>query len=225
MHPAAHHSKPSAIPAAIRRLPAGTGVVARPGRGGAPGGFTLLELILVLTLLLTVVGFAAPTLARFFRGRELDSEAHRFLALTRYGQSRAVAEGVPMVLWVDAEQRLYGLEAEFTYTDYDERAVEFAVDDELEIEVGQVLTARDLAEGLPTLSRQPASPNSQRPSSVENLILFRFTPDAALGTINPEWVAFRKVHEGDEDATLWVAQSRNRLCYEIRTNEPPLLRR
>jgi prepilin-type N-terminal cleavage/methylation domain-containing protein len=211
------------LPVAGRAVGADTGVL-RPGRG-SPGGFTLLELILVLALLLTVVGFAAPTLARFFRGRGLDSEAQRFLALTRYGQSRAVAEGIPMVVWADPEQRLYGLEAEFTYTEYDDRAIEFPVDDELEMEVGQLLTATALAQELPNLPTQPALPNSQRSGSAKDLILLRFTPDGGLGTTNPEWVSFRRVHEGDEDSTLWVAQSRTRLSYEIRTNEPPLLRR
>src|SRR5438270_8363826 len=64
--------------------------------------FTLVELILVMTLLLIVMCVALPSLKGFFRGRNLDSEARRFLSLARYGQSRAVSEGVPMVLWIDA---------------------------------------------------------------------------------------------------------------------------
>ena len=71
----------------------------------AADGFTLIELMLVLTLLLIVIGVAFPSLQHFFRGRNLDSEARRFLSLTRYGQSRAVSEGVPMVLWIDARNR------------------------------------------------------------------------------------------------------------------------
>ena len=69
------------------------------GSGSTPrrAGFTLLELILVMATLAIVLSVAAPSLARFFRGRSLDSEARRFLTLTRYGQSRAVAEGEPMV--------------------------------------------------------------------------------------------------------------------------------
>ncbi len=54
--------------------------------------FTLIELILVMALLLIVIGVALPSLKRFFHGRNLDSEARRFLSLTRYGQSRAVSE-------------------------------------------------------------------------------------------------------------------------------------
>src|ERR1035441_8861833 len=74
--------------------------------------FTLIELILVMALLTIVISLTAPKLSRFFHGRTLDSEARRLLALTRSGQSRAVSEGVPMDLWVDAELGMFGLEAE-----------------------------------------------------------------------------------------------------------------
>jgi prepilin-type N-terminal cleavage/methylation domain-containing protein len=188
-------------------------------------GFTLVELLLVLALLLTVLGFAAPTLARFFRGRDLDAEALRFLALTRYGQSRAVSEGVPMILWVNPGQRRYGLEAEYNYTETDDRAQEFAVADDLEIEVSQALTRETLAEPVPTLAPVVASPDSQRPRSLKDVFWIRFTPEGFLAGTSPEWVAFRQVREGEPESALWVAQSRNRLRYEIHTNQPPLLRR
>src|SRR6266850_7624427 len=71
-------------------------------------GFTLIELILVMSLLIIAVGLSFPALQDFFRGRGLDSEARRFLSLVRYGQSRAVSEGIPMLLWVDAREGTYG---------------------------------------------------------------------------------------------------------------------
>src|SRR6266436_2034312 len=91
----------------------------------AADGFTLIELMLVLALLLIVIGVAFPSLQHFFRGRNLDSEARRFLSLTRYGQSRAVSEGVPMVLWIDARQNTYGLQAQTGYTETDTNMVQF----------------------------------------------------------------------------------------------------
>jgi type II secretion system protein H len=188
-------------------------------------GFTLVELLLVLALLLTVLGFAAPTLARFFRGRDLDAEALRFLALTRYGQSRAVSEGVPMVLWVDPGQRRYGLEAEYNYEDQDDRAQEFAAADGLEIEVVEALTPEVRTEPAPMLSPEAASPESQRPRSLRDVFWIRFTPEGFLAETSPVWVAFRQVREGEPATALWVAQSRNRLRYEIHTNQPPLPRR
>src|SRR5436190_5276257 len=51
-------------------------------------GFTLIELIVVMTLLVAVISIALPSLGGFFRGRTLDSEARRLLSLTRQGQSR-----------------------------------------------------------------------------------------------------------------------------------------
>src|SRR5882724_2717216 len=77
--------------------------------------FTLIELILVMTVLTIAVAIAAPALANFFRGRTLDSEARRLLALTRQGQSRAISEGIPMELWLDTARGAYGLEAEPSY--------------------------------------------------------------------------------------------------------------
>src|SRR4030095_4733372 len=75
-----------------------------------------------------------PSAVRFFRGRTLDSEANRLLALTRYAQSRAVSEGIPMILWIDEDQRRYGLQAEFTYTQEDELAREFDLDPDVTLE-------------------------------------------------------------------------------------------
>ena len=64
------------------------------------GGFTLIELILVMAVLAIVLAIIAPSLGNFFRGRTLDSEARRFVSLTRYAESRAVSEGSPMLLWM-----------------------------------------------------------------------------------------------------------------------------
>src|SRR5262245_26935387 len=83
--------------------------------------FTLIELILVMALLLIVAGVTFPSLRNFFQGRSLDSEARRFLSLTRYAQSRAISEGMPMVLWLDAREGTYGLQAETGYVDSDNK--------------------------------------------------------------------------------------------------------
>src|SRR5947208_14826453 len=92
--------------------------------------FTLIELTLVMALLLIVFGVALPSLKGFFRGRSLDSEARRFLSLTRYGQSRAVSEGVPMVLWIDTRRVADALQQQAGYTDGDSNAVRFALSEQ-----------------------------------------------------------------------------------------------
>src|ERR1019366_516330 len=111
--------------------------------------FTLIELILVMAILVMMVSFTAPTLSHFFRGRTLNSEARRLLALTRSGQSRAVSEGLPMDLWVDAAEGAFGLEAEPSFDTSDSKAVEFTVDGGLKIEV----VNRMLVAPAPTMNR------------------------------------------------------------------------
>ena len=74
--------------------------------------FTLIELILVLSLLVVITSLTVPAMARFIRGRALDTEARRLIALMHAAQSRAVSEGEPMMLWVDEKSGAYGLAAE-----------------------------------------------------------------------------------------------------------------
>lgn len=175
-------------------------------------GFTLIELILVMALLLIVAGVTFPSLRNFFQGRSLDSEGRRFLALTRYAQSRAVSEGIPMVLWVDARERTYGLQTEPGYVDADTKAVEFPLAEDLELEVSAPPVAALV---------------SQRNRSVlqaANLPAIRFWPDGSIGETSPEYVRFQETRTG-HDSTLWVAQTANRHGYEIRDTEPPSIRR
>lgn len=152
-------------------------------------GFTLIELILVMALLATVLAFAAPSLAKFFRGRTVDSEARRLLALTRYGQSRAVSEGVPVVLWVDFEDRSYGLRLDETFEPEDSKEVDFDWDRDIKLEV----------------------PN--RTFVQYNLALIRFLPDGSIGETSPPLVQIRD----DKQESRWLMQSQDGLHYEIQT--------
>jgi type II secretion system protein H len=176
--------------------------------------FTLVELMLVMTILITVIAVAMPSLGGFFRGRSLDSEARRLMALTRYGQSRAVAEGVPMVLWVDATQRRYGLEEESSYTEEDTKAVEFQLADDVQVEVVQSTRPPMTGATLPGQAHTRLQANNKalarRPH--RNLPSIRFQPDGCLGETSPQ--AMRLT--GRDGVALWLAQSRNHLHYELR---------
>jgi prepilin-type N-terminal cleavage/methylation domain-containing protein len=168
--------------------------------------FTLVELILVMALLTIVMAVAAPSLARFFRGRDIETEAGRFAALTRYGQSQASSLGRPMVLWVDPQEGCYGLDEEgVTPTrrigdrgNADRSVVSdgtgryFELRDHSSIEVGP---AERLTNGLASI---------------------RFTPDGAIDENSVRQVFIRD----EEDAAIPIQQSRNRLYYEVgqRTN-------
>jgi type II secretion system protein H len=97
--------------------------------------FTLIELILVMALIVIAVSFIMPDMAKFIRGRALDSEARRLFALTHMAQSRAVSEGAPMMLWVDEKADDYGLAAETSGQNGDAKAEDLTVDSTLQISV------------------------------------------------------------------------------------------
>lgn len=129
-------------------------------------GFTLIELILVLALLVVITSIAVPSMSRFIRGRALDSESGRLMALMHAGQSRAVSEGVPMVLWVDEKAGTYGLEAETSGQNGDAKAEELTVDSTLSISVQNLGTGTQV--------------------SFKNLPAIKFLPDGLLDEASPQ---------------------------------------
>lgn len=167
-------------------------------------GFTLIEFVLVMTMLLVVFGVAIPTLGNFFRGRTLDAEARRFVSLVRYGQSRAVSEGIPMLLWIDVKEGSYGLEQDSTYNDIDSKAVRFELDRELLVE-------------LPRGSVQVRQVGGASNKALRNLPAIRFQPDGFLGRGSPEAISILE-RKASENNVIWIAQTANGLTYEIQTN-------
>lgn len=164
--------------------------------------FTLIELILVLAMLAVVLSVAWPSLAPFFRGRNLDLEAKRLLALTRYGQSRAISEGMPMVLWIDQEEGAYGLRVDASYLEEDDREVEYDLEKTISVEV----------EVPPAGPRLPA--DNLRNLSTPGRSEIRFLPAGYMLESNPAWIALRQA----ESDSVWIGLNRNRLYYEIQTN-------
>jgi type II secretion system protein H len=154
-------------------------------------GFTLIELILVLALLVIITSLAAPAMANFIRGRALDSEARRMVALMHAGQSRAVSEGLPMVLWVDEKQGAYGLQTETTGQTGDAKAETLTLDSTLQIAV--------LTTGLDT------------PTTINNLPAIRFLADGTVDENSPQTLQLT-----DSAGTRrWLIETRNHMGYEI----------
>lgn len=168
--------------------------------------FTLVELILVMALLTIVMAVAAPSLSRFFRSRDIETEAGRFLALTRYGQSQAVSLGKPMVLWVDPKEGCYGLDEQGTTpanrVGGNRNGTQAGVSDG----TGRYFELREHS-SIEVESTQPLT---------NGLASIRFTPDGAIDEDSVREVFIRD----DEDGAIPILQSRNRLYYEIgeRTN-------
>ena len=178
------------------------------------GGFTLIELILVMALLTVVISLTAPKLSRFFHGRTLDSEARRLLALTRNGMSRAVSEGVPMNLWVNVEEGTFGLEAEHSYEASDPKALEFPIDTGLKLEV----PSTTLVKPTSTMSRSRlvnSTASVPRAALVHaELPTVRFLPDGTIGEGSPQ-----KLHLSSSDgASLWLILAQDGISYEIRSS-------
>jgi prepilin-type N-terminal cleavage/methylation domain-containing protein len=71
----------------------------RPWHGEA--AFTLLELVLVLTILAILLVAVAPALRGFANGRRPGNAATEFLALTRLAHSDAIARGSTYRILVD----------------------------------------------------------------------------------------------------------------------------
>jgi Tfp pilus assembly protein FimT len=176
--------------------------------------FTLIELILVMAILIMMVSITAPTLSHFFRGRTLNSEARRLLALTRSGQSRAASEGLPIDLWVDAKQGIFGLEAEPSYETSDSKAVDFTLDGGLQLEVVQ----NTVVASVNTVNRaqKTSTASTPRVNLVHaNLPTIRFLPDGSISDTSPQ-----ELRLTDRDgASLWVRQSRDRVNYEISSTD------
>ena len=168
---------------------------------GARVGFTLIELVLVMAILIVVLSVSGASLTKFFKGRSLDAEAKRFVALTRFAQNRAISEGLPVVVWIDEREKVYGSQIMPGSVERDEKTNEFQLGRDLEIDVTWV-------EGNALPQRG-------------NEILLRFRPDGFFDESNPELVTIKEA--GGE--SVFIAPNRNRQYYEISTNQIYITRR
>jgi prepilin-type N-terminal cleavage/methylation domain-containing protein len=175
--------------------------------------FTLIELILVMAILTMAVSLTAPTLSNFFRGRALDSEARRLLAMTRSGQNRAVSEGIPIDLWVDPTKGIVGLDAEPSFETMDPRAVEFNLDSGVQIEVvkSTVVTATKMI--LSRLQTVSVASVPRVNLTHSGLPTIRFLPDGTVSEISPQMLRLT----GRDGISLWVALAQDKMSYEIRS--------
>jgi type II secretion system protein H len=167
--------------------------------------FTLIELILVMTIMVIIISLVFPSLKGFFRGRNLDNEALRFLALTRYGQSRAVNEGVPVELWVNQTAGSYGLEALSGYTETQTKPETYNVDPTVQIELS-----------APSTVMVHSNYWSQGKAQFGPVKKIRFQPDGFISDASPQNIYLRQ----GKDAQIWIAEAPTHLEYDIKTGQP-----
>jgi type II secretion system protein H len=172
-----------------------------PAKARRPAGraFTLIELILVMALLAIAASLVAPKMASFFRGRALDQEGRRLLSLTHYGQSRAVAEGVPVLLWINPGLSTYGLTVQAGFVDTDTRAVTYNVD--------LTLTIQATDSDASIVSEN----GDERLGLPQGLSFIRFNPDGFFDEVSVQRIVIRQGNEG----AVEIVPSANRLSYEM----------
>jgi len=181
---------------ALRRPP-----LIRTGKMPAPlasQGFTLIELILVMALIVIGISFISPHLGGFIRGRAMQSEARQIISMVHAAQSRAVGGGVPVILWFDKDKNTYGFEEEPGFTDKDPKADQYTVGENLKIEIAE----DDNAITQPT----DASDNPHM-----NLPHITFLPDGTVAEGSPRTIKL----VDDNGPTLSVTQSKDRNQYEV----------
>lgn len=169
--------------------------------------FTLIELILVMALMVIVISVVFPALKGFFHGRNLDNEAHQFLSLTRYGRSKAIAEGTAVELWINPRQESYGLQAVSGYTESKPDPVTYAVDQTVQISFSP-----------PTSTLAHSNMWTQTSGHAGNLTKIRFQPDGFISDTSPQNIFFRQTDTG---AQIWLAESATRSKYEIKPGPYP----
>ena len=117
-------------------------------RARSASGFTLVELIIVMTLLAIVAALSVPSLSRSMRQRKLDEEATRLLALTEYGRNEAVSQGVPMIIWIDAKAQRYGIEPKAGFDSDDARTREYAMNPDVQVEIDKAAASGGIVEAM-----------------------------------------------------------------------------
>ena len=159
--------------------------------------FTLIELVLVMALLVVAVCMVAPRMSDFIRGRALDSEAQRLMALMHAGQARAVSEGMPIVLWLDEKQNTIGLEQETPPKGGDPKAENLTISENVQIAPGG-------SQGSTTAST----------TTFKHLPAIRFLPDGTVDEGSPQTV---QLTQGKE--VLVLGELQNRTGYEIKDSQ------
>ena len=175
--------------------------------GGRHGAFTLVELILVMAIMVSVISLLTPKLSGFFGTRTAESEVGRFLSLTRLAQSRAVGQGVPMMVWVDPKTGTYGLKEEPGYNDNDPKAIDYTVADSLTMDIMRNTPPRASAN-----SQTARIVSGQVRGSVNRTAAIHFLTD---GTINTATSVGAVSFQHNQDPAIWVGPSTNWLSLEV----------
>ncbi len=82
----------------------------RVGDRTKPSGFTLLELILVLSLVLLLLGMVTASFAGFLSASRVQATAREMAASLKQAKALAAVKGEPQNWYLDLDQRVFGIE-------------------------------------------------------------------------------------------------------------------
>lgn len=179
------------------------------GRPNNRNAFTLIELILVMTIMIIFIGIVFPSLKGFFHGRNLDNEARQFLSLTRYGRSRAIAEGIPVQLWINPSRASYGLQSLAGYTESQTNPLVYNLDQNVAVSFSAPPN---------TLTRSNVWTQPLTQARVGTAVNIRFQPDGFISDTSPQNIFFKQKDTGSE---IWIAENSTHQNYELQTGKPP----
>lgn len=155
-------------------------------------GFTLVELILVMAVLVTILAIVAPSVSRSMRDHNLSQQAARLQALTEYSRDEAASLGVPVVVWVDPDTRRFGVDVKTGYTASTVRTKEYT---------------------LPAdLSFDPVAGAQASKTAGHGFEVAEFAPD---GTLDPASAATVRITNPTQRSAVNVAQTTDGYGYEI----------
>ncbi len=178
----------------------------RSFRMRALGGFTLVELIMVMVVLAGVMAVAAPSLNKFFRNSALNEEARRIVGMIEMARREAISTGYPIQVWFDLENQWFGMRELSGLSNPLNSSVMgqlqqekhlYKINKDLEIELDR---STMIQQGLPSIV---------------------YFPDGHLETTSLP--GFYLKNKKQENQRLQIVRSPNWLRYEIRRNDEMLL--
>jgi prepilin-type N-terminal cleavage/methylation domain-containing protein len=98
-------------------------------------GFTLLELIVVMLLLVTMAGISVPQFRGFVDGQRLQEEGRRFIALSRFARNEAISRSERVELWMSPAKKQYGIRRSPYYQRPNVETTEYTLDEKIALKV------------------------------------------------------------------------------------------
>jgi len=83
----------------------------RPSAKRLPAGFSLLELIVVLTLLSILTSAIVPVFAGSLESMRRDQAVRELLAVLKFAQERAIADSAEFRVYINEEKGVYWIES------------------------------------------------------------------------------------------------------------------